>query len=99
MKICIHALIFLTVAAILYVTAYIVSVQKFEGFVGSVPIHDPKWSTKVEFDPHYRFLPNHFWDLANSLDKKIRPEYWTLIVTANTTPASNLGTEPIFKTK
>lgn len=66
---------------LLYFSCYFLSVRRSCVYCGSMPIDDPTWSTRADATARYRFFPASFWSPVHSLDRRIRPGYWTFVVT------------------
>jgi len=89
---------FAAALVLLYVVGYLVSAQRFGGWVGSMPINDPNWHLTVPITPTYRFFSPSFWRVAHQTDLAIRPGYWTFTLTSPKAEeiTENVIGQPIF---
>jgi len=87
MKLLRNTLLGIGMLLIVYSIGYVVSAHRFVGYSGSAPIYDPNWSMTVDLHPHYRFFTPHFWTPIHSIDRRLRPDYWTFIMRADSYPS------------
>jgi hypothetical protein len=86
MKLLRKALLVSAVLSILYCFGYLISAHRFVGYSGSAPIYDPDWTMTVDFQPYYTLFNPQFWSPVHSIDRSLRPDYWTFTVRADTPP-------------
>jgi hypothetical protein len=91
------SLLALIALSILYCLGYLISAQRFVGYSGSAPIFDPDWSMTVDLQPYYRFFNPQFWSPVHSIDRSLRPGYWTLTVRADSPPTEIVIGKIVFE--